>query len=321
MSSKSPSQSCSTARRPQGRGRRPRASAGGGLRPRPAQGAPPDRRRGRRGRGPAARPLLRRHRRLDRCPGPRPSRHFHPDTLRARPRSTTYIFGFRNVTGLTDDPAVRPEEQGPALGAAVLGDREGEDFRVQLTNLGLAQRPDLFDAHTAPLARVPERDPVLRRRADRLGLGAGRAGLHLRLPPARPRHLHVPLPRGGRGARAHGDDRPRVRAAAQDGNTALYPSGKYAYNDGDGSTGYDREFAMFLSEVWARLPLGRRAHPAARVERLPGRLRLLNGRVYPDTLAPNGSIDPSTPVIDAQRGPARPGRDGRTCSPSRCPRW
>ena len=37
----------------------------------------------------------------------------------------------------------------------------------------------------------------------------------------------------------------------QDGNTAFYPSGKYAYNDGDGSTGFDREFAMMLTEVWA----------------------------------------------------------------------
>ena len=37
----------------------------------------------------------------------------------------------------------------------------------------------------------------------------------------------------------------------QDGNTTLYPSGKYLYNDGNGSTGFDREYAMFLSEVWA----------------------------------------------------------------------
>ena len=35
------------------------------------------------------------------------------------------------------------------------------------------------------------------------------------------------------------------------------------------------------------------------MERLPRRLRLLNGRVYPDTVAPNGSIDPFHPVRDA----------------------
>ena len=85
----------------------------------------------------------------------------------------------------------------------------------------------------------------------------------------------------------------------QDGNTTLYSSGKYAYNDGDGSTGYDREFAMFLSEVWAE------AHWADAHIQLPewsdyhADFALLNGRVYPDTLAPNGSVDPFNPVHDA----------------------
>ena len=76
---------------------------------------------------------------------------FHPDNLAPAP-FTTYIFGFRNVTGLTDVQTVRPEEQGAALRAAVLGEpvRPGQPGRLhgQLTNLGLALRPDLFDAHT-----------------------------------------------------------------------------------------------------------------------------------------------------------------------------
>jgi hypothetical protein len=73
---------------------------------------------------------------------------------------------------------------------------------------------------------------------------------------------------------------------------------KFAYNDGDGSTGYHREFAMFLSEVWAE------AHWADAHIQLPewsdyrADFALLNGRVYPDTLAPNGSIDPFNPVRD-----------------------
>ena len=71
------------------------------------------------------------------------------------------------------------------------------------------------------------------------------------------------------------------------------------YNDGDGSTGFDREFAMFLSEVWAE------SHWADAHIQLPewsdyrADFSLLNGRVYPDTLAPNGSIDPFNPVRDA----------------------
>ena len=85
----------------------------------------------------------------------------------------------------------------------------------------------------------------------------------------------------------------------QNGDTSLYPSGKYAYNDGDGSTGYDREFAMLLSEVWCD------SHWADAHIQLPewsdyrADFALLNGRVYPDTLAPNGSIDPFNPERDA----------------------
>jgi hypothetical protein len=76
----------------------------------------------------------------------------------------------------------------------------------------------------------------------------------------------------------------------QNGNTSLYPSGKYVYNDGDGSTGYDREFAMFCSEVWGD------SHYADSHIQLPewsdyhADFSLLNGRVYPDTLAPNSPI-------------------------------
>ena len=73
----------------------------------------------------------------------------------------------------------------------------------------------------------------------------------------------------------------------------------FAYNDGDGSTGYDREFCMQLSEVWGD------SHWADAHIQLPEwsdyrvDFALLNGRVYPDTLAPNGSIDPFNPVRDA----------------------
>ena len=84
----------------------------------------------------------------------------------------------------------------------------------------------------------------------------------------------------------------------QDGNP-LDPAARFVYNDGDGSTGFDREFAMFLSEVWAE------SHWADSHIQLPewsdyhADFSLLNGRVYPDTIGPNGSIDPFNPVRDA----------------------
>jgi FtsP/CotA-like multicopper oxidase with cupredoxin domain len=86
------------------------------------------------------------------------------------------------------------------------------------------------------------------------------------------------------------------------GGGATAPMG-YAYNDGVAltdprSTAYDREFAMFCSEVWGD------SHWADAHIQLPewtdyrADFSLLNGRVYPDTLAPNGSVDPFNPVRD-----------------------
>jgi hypothetical protein len=62
----------------------------------------------------------------------------------------------------------------------------------------------------------------------------------------------------------------------------------YVYNDGDGSTAYDREFVMLLSEVWTE------SHWCDSHIQLPEwsdyapEFYLLNGRVWPDTLLPHG---------------------------------
>ena len=62
----------------------------------------------------------------------------------------------------------------------------------------------------------------------------------------------------------------------------------YVYNDGDGSTAYDREFIMVLNEVWTE------SHWCDSHIQLPEwsdyapEFYLLNGRVWPDTLLPSG---------------------------------
>jgi len=76
----------------------------------------------------------------------------------------------------------------------------------------------------------------------------------------------------------------------------------YMYNDGDGSTAFDREYSMFMSEVWAE------AHWADAHIQLPewsdyrADFALLNGRVYPDTIAPNAPLvsGPATPFLPVE---------------------
>ena len=84
--------------------------------------------------------------------------------------------------------------------------------QVKLTNVGLVARPDLADAHTIHWHGFRTRRGALRRHARDVDRGPHPAPVPLLLPPARPRHLHVPLPLRGRRARPDGHDRDRLRA-------------------------------------------------------------------------------------------------------------
>jgi len=77
------------------------------------------------------------------------------------------------------------------------------------------------------------------------------------------------------------------------GSVAAIPAGKYAYNDGDGTTRYDREFAFMITELWSAAHW-RDAHiQVSNWTDYDPSFWLLNGRGYPDTTAPNGLRDAS----------------------------
>jgi FtsP/CotA-like multicopper oxidase with cupredoxin domain len=219
---------------------------------------------------------------------------YHPDVL-APAGLTTYIFGFRNVSGMTDvqknNQKNKAQHSAPLFWVNQYDPANPVDFRVQLTNLGLALRPDLFDAHTIHWHGFRNVIPFF----------DGEPTGSVSIPTGRNfTYIYRPREEGTYMYHCHVEDVEHVHMGMtglvfvrplQDGNTSFYHSGKYAYNDGDGSTGYDREFAMFLSEVWAE------AHWADAHIQLPewsdyrADFAMLNGRVYPDTIAPNSPIN------------------------------
>jgi FtsP/CotA-like multicopper oxidase with cupredoxin domain len=219
---------------------------------------------------------------------------FHPDNL-APPGLTTYIFGFRNVTGMStvqkNNQKNKAQHNAPLFWVNQFDPNNPVDFRMQVTNLGLALRPDLFDAHTIHWHGFRNVIPFF----------DGEPTGSVSVPTGRDfTYIYRPREEGTYMFHCHVEDVEHVHMGMtglvfvrplQNGNTTLYPSGKYAYNDGDGSTGYDREFAMFLSEVWAE------SHWADAHIQLPewsdyrADFALLNGRVYPDTLVPNAPIN------------------------------
>ncbi len=229
-----------------------------------------------------------------------PATGFHPDVLAPNP-FTTYIFGFRNVTNMTDTQ-VQAQKMKAQHNAPLFWIKENELFRVKLTNLGLAIRPDLTDAHTLHWHGFRNVIPFF----------DGEPSTSVSVPIARDfTYAYRAHDAGTYMFHCHVEDVEHVQMGmtglvfvrpAQDGTNINYQGrnyNKFVFNDGNGSTGYDREYAMFLSEVWAE------SHWADAHIQLPEwsdyrvDFALLNGRVYPDTIAPNGSIDPFNPVFDA----------------------
>jgi FtsP/CotA-like multicopper oxidase with cupredoxin domain len=240
---------------------------------------------------------------------------FHPDDLAPAP-FTTYIFGFRNITGLNktqiSKQKMKAQHNTPLFWVNQYDESVidpvtdmPKEFHLQLTNLGLALRPDLTDSHTVHWHGFRNVIPFY----------DGEPSTSLSVPVGSNfTYVYRPREPGTYMYHCHVEDVEHVHMGMtslvfvrpiQDGTSYEYPLGsgkvytKFAYNDNDGSTGYDREFALFVSEVWAE------AHWADSHIQLPEwtdyhvDFALLNGRVYPDTLAPNGSIDPFNPVTDA----------------------
>jgi FtsP/CotA-like multicopper oxidase with cupredoxin domain len=236
---------------------------------------------------------------------------FFPDSLAPDPFNT-YVFGFRNVTGLT--PTEIAAQRGKAqISAPMLAFDEEDDITITLSNLGLLQRPDLFDGHTLHWHGFVNAIPLF----------DGVPELSLSVPVGRDfSYYYRPHDAGTYMYHCHFEDVEHVqmgmtgmvfiRPAQNNAPVGNDPAGtKYAYNDGDGSTRYDREFAFMVTELWSAAHY-RDAHiQVSDWTDYDPSFFLLNGRGFPDTLEPNG--DPL--VSTAGRLQFQPISSKVTCNP------
>lgn len=222
---------------------------------------------------------------------------FGPEVMGALPGGptnlTAYMFGFRDVTNLTTDQVFAQKMKCQATAPLFWVD-EGQEYRLQLTNVGLAMRPDLIDEHTVHWHGFRNAWPIF----------DGEPHSSVRVPIGRTlTYYYKPLHPGTYMYHCHVEETEHVHMGmtgsvfvrpAQDTNPYTYNNKtftKFAYNDGDGSTGFDREFVINLTDFWAE------AHWADSHVQLPdwtnfnAEVYMMNGRVYPDTLAPNGGVD------------------------------
>jgi len=239
---------------------------------------------------------------------------YHPDNMAPAP-FTTYIFGFRDVTSVTNDRAlVYNQKMKSQLAAPLFWIEQEADFTLKLTNLGLQIRPDLIDSHTLHFHGFRNAIPIFDGEPhSSVGVPIARDLVYFYRPHdpgtymyhchfEETEHVHMgmvgpcfvtPIQNYGAGG---------VPAARLGGGAPGAPRG-YVFNDGDGSTAYDREYVMLLSEVWCE------SHWCDSHIQLPEwsdynpEFYLLNGRAYPDTLAPNGEgTDPTTGDLIAPPG-------------------
>jgi FtsP/CotA-like multicopper oxidase with cupredoxin domain len=232
---------------------------------------------------------------------------WHPDTYgldHLAPDGTpftTYIFGFRNVSQLTDaqraNQKYKAQHNAPFFWVDQYNPANPKDFKVQLTNLGLGQRPDLVDSHTLHWHGFRNVIPFY----------DGEPTGSVSVPVGRLfTYVYRPRDPGTYMYHCHVEDIEHVTMGMtglvfvrplQNGTSIEYPvsSGKFftkfAYNDGDGSTGYDREYPMFLSEIWAEGHWNDAHIQESDWSLFKADFSLLNGRVHPDTLLPNSPID------------------------------
>jgi len=220
-----------------------------------------------------------------------------------------YIFGFREVTAA--DLAIAPAAGSLPITAPIddldvlkgrvqmpspiIGVEEGQELYLTLTNIGFVGRPDLDDSHTIHWHGF--RNPV--------ALFDGVPEVSISVPPARNfPYYYRPTDPGTYMYHCHFEDSEHVQMGMdgivyvnphQNFGPAIGGFTQFAYNDGDGSTGYHRHWTLLLNEIDTRPHDGLLAVQEFVWSDYKPTYWVMNGRSYPDTILP-GSAMPSQTI-------------------------
>ena len=230
---------------------------------------------------------------------------YFPDPLADPANTTTYAFCFRNVTGL-DRTQVANQKGHTQICAPIFFSTVGEEIWVTLTNLGLQLRPDLVDGHTLHWHgfrnAIPFYDGVPE---SSIAVAIGHDFTYVYRPKDAGTYMY----------HCHFEDVEHVTMGMHgivfvkpDPADTLIANGHaqkaYGITDGDatGETGYDREYAIMLSEIDTRAHFGDAHIQATDWTDFHADMWTMNGRAYPDTLQPNGVRDTEGNLIGQSEG-------------------
>ncbi len=223
-------------------------------------------------------------------------------------RRSLYTFGFADVTGIPEADVMSYGMLRAATPAPTIVLKEGQEFYLSLTNVGMVLRPDLSDPHTVHFHGFPNAASIFDGLPDAsiaINMGATLTYYYNIVEPGTYMyHCHVEATEhmqmgmlGNLYVLPAQDD-------LTDGtnlNGFVHHTGyKYAYNDGDGSTYYDVEYPI---QIGSFDPVFHDANED--IQPLPfanmsDTYALLNGRGYPDTKIP-GEIGGAATGIASQK--------------------
>ncbi len=218
-------------------------------------------------------------------------------TLPGRPAvKDVYIFGFKEVpTTMSVSDLVSTYKNKAEHTAPMLGFDQESDINIAVTNLGLKDRPDLVDSHT--LHWHGFRTP--------LAVFDGVPEVSIAVPELRTfTYAYRPHDPGTYMYHCPFEDVEHV----QMGMTGIVfvrslQGAKRAYNDGNGSTNFDREFPILLNEIWTLIhDHDHNIQETIHTDYNPDYFTL-NGRVYPQTIQPNRDTPGFTPNPDLDGQP------------------
>ncbi len=204
-----------------------------------------------------------------------------------------YTFGFSDVTNqLPLDQILITAELDGRMSAPVIQIKEGQELYLTLTTLPMAMRPDLFDPHTIHWHGFPNAATVFD--------GEPMASIAINPNASLTYYYQVPGP-GTYMYHCHVEATEHMQMGmlgnlyvtpTQDGQN-LNGFTKFAYNDGDGSTGYTKDYPVQITSVdpeFHDANLNVQPLPFAAME---DTYPLINGRGYPDTVNPSSTLGAS----------------------------
>jgi len=229
-----------------------------------------------------------------------------------------YIFSFGRVAPGTPDAQVLTDYTLKAtFPAPTIVMKEGQELYLTLTNVGMVMRPDLFDPHSVHWHGFKNAAPIFDGLPEPSPTPNMGASITYYYKPIHPGtyfyHCHVEAAEhmqmgmiGNVWVLPAQDDLPNLTNL----NGFIHTTGnKYVYNDGDGSTLYDRSFAIQLTGFDSNFHDAHIAVQPLPFAAMKDTYPMINGRGYPATINPgsilnrdNFAAQPMNAVISANRG-------------------